>query len=635
MTNQLFKSLLWCCMATGSLLLAGCSTDEDIDVGDVDTTLGLGTDELNAPASSTKPVPLSDILDIDDSDCIFTDERGDYKFVKDGGDIAPTSTQINPVKVNTGEGITDIPYIIPASDLIPEDILPSAARAMKKVESIKELKHTITAFTFHQSDLSGDIVELKQANTTPTKVKLTVTFSNDLAKLLSSFTGIQLQLPTFLHFKDNQLNWTNGSNSGTTTVTNGLVSVGQVNTGQNFILEGLVNALEFGGERIVSESDAEKYCELLYDHDSRTIDMNGFIDIRIKFDEANITINLDELANINQKEFRIDSKLEFGNWDSASGGTVINLASVEGQFKPEIDFTIDAVEITGIPDFLNDDDVSINIHNVILTLNIESTLPLTGIIDGTLHAYYTNQAGELNVTHLTVKGMKVLPSQTSNIVICRQGTAADNVFIARDGQDPRVTGDIGDLLKHIPDSITFDCSATTLDGETATLPLGQDFTFKPSYSFEAPLSLDTGSTIIYDDKVDDWNKDLNKDDVSVYENVYIEVKGNVQNNTPLTLIADRLVVLDMNGNEVSGAKADFVNEQGAVQPNFRAVHNTTTPVYLHISVASDNALKQIDGLKYKVRAESMQDGIQLNGNSQNVQFKDVTIKVRGKMSVEL
>ena len=640
--TNLMNGLLSCMFLAGGLTLVGCSTDDSIDVGDVDTTLGLGTDGLKAPAGYTNPIPLSDILDIDNSDCIVTDAAGNYKFVKDGGDIAETTTQIDPVKVETGSGITDIPYVIPVADLIPAGTIPSFPSRKATAPALTELKHTITAFDFHQAELSGDIVELKTAKTTPTHVKLTVTFSNDLSRLLSSFSGVELQLPGFLHFVDNKLDWTNGNASGSQVLDDeGWFKVGTVNTNQLLTLEGYVDALDFGGERIVSQSSPDKYSELLYSHNDRSIDMHGFIDIKIKFDQATVTtgltnFSLEELANIGEKEFRIDSHLEFGNYDASFGQTVINLASVVGEFKPSIDFTIDAVEITDVPDFLKDDDAQIVINDVILSLDVESNLPLTGIIDGTLFAYYTNSKNMVKKTQIAVKGMTVKPNDKTHIVIRRQGAPSDFVFIADgSGKDSRVTGDIRDLLTNIPDSITFACTATTKDGEEADLPLGQQFRFKPSYSFEAPLTLDIGSRILYDDQVDDMNGDLNDDDYALYENAVVDITAVVENNTPLNLIVDRLKVLDLNGNELSGARAAFVNDALLEQPTFTAVHDAKTPVHILVTVDNDASLKKIDGLKYKVWAEAGTNGVQLNSNTQTVQFTNIKIDIKGKAKVDL
>ena len=83
--TKLQIKMLSCCFLAGGLTLAGCSTDDSIDVGEVDTTIGVKLDKFSIPLGETEDITLGDVLDLKEDDCIRTNENGDYEFYKDGG----------------------------------------------------------------------------------------------------------------------------------------------------------------------------------------------------------------------------------------------------------------------------------------------------------------------------------------------------------------------------------------------------------------------------------------------------------------------------------------------------------------------------------------------------------------------
>ena len=72
--------MLSCCFLAGGLTLAGCSTDDSIDVGDVDTTIGVKLNNFTVPLGQAEKITLGDVLDLKDDDCISTNANGDYEF---------------------------------------------------------------------------------------------------------------------------------------------------------------------------------------------------------------------------------------------------------------------------------------------------------------------------------------------------------------------------------------------------------------------------------------------------------------------------------------------------------------------------------------------------------------------------
>ena len=55
MKTKMTKMLSCCFLVAGGLMMAGCSTDDGIDVGEVDTLLGVGTNGFTIPGGGSDP----------------------------------------------------------------------------------------------------------------------------------------------------------------------------------------------------------------------------------------------------------------------------------------------------------------------------------------------------------------------------------------------------------------------------------------------------------------------------------------------------------------------------------------------------------------------------------------------------
>lgn len=633
--------LLPALVAAGSLVVAGC-TDNNYDLGNLDTTVAFGSaDGLALPGNnSTHEMILDDVLDIGGSDCIVLDKDSNYVFLKEDTGIKPTKTKVNAVSVNTGSGITDIPFVIPAADLgITASSSFARGNRKKSFEGLTELKETITTFDFLEENLSGDIVDLKYADMERAPISLEVSFSKDLQDILTKFSGLMLQLPNFLLFQDNKLSWRNGSNSGTVDVVDGLVTLPRdIMTKDPFILEGNVVKLDFETEDKASENDPTQTEHLDYtrtktgkdakgrDTFEGTIDMNGFVDIVVAFDPANVDYSdydADDLAHLDQKSFVINSELKFGA--SYGSETKIVFKSVTGEFKPTIDFTIDPVEVSDVPEFLDDDDVTVNLHDMKLELNVASTMPLGGKLTGKLRSYFKGSAS----APVTIKDIEVKANQTSKILISQlkpsSTTGYTQTLYSDDGtgKSKQVEGNLNSLISHIPDSITFVCEAETVDGEVATIELDKDFTLSPSYKFTAPLALDSRSIIVYRDTIDNWNKDI--EDLNLSEGTRVEVTMDVDNKVPLGMHVEAWAI-DVNGKDIPKEDIDVTVDRDIV--------GGATTIDLKVTVTQKNkkAFKRLDGLRLKAQANSSGDGVTLNaGSRQTLKLNNIRIKLYGMM----
>lgn len=97
-------------------VVAGCK-DSDFDLPNIDSTIGLGGEQLQLPASSTEHIQLDNVLDLNNSDFISIAENGDYRFAKQGEDITPSHPFIDEVVVREAKIDNHFKIEIPSSAL--------------------------------------------------------------------------------------------------------------------------------------------------------------------------------------------------------------------------------------------------------------------------------------------------------------------------------------------------------------------------------------------------------------------------------------------------------------------------------------------------------------------------------------
>ena len=642
---NLLRSLLPCCLLAGGLGLAGCSTDNDIDLGEIDKTIGIGTQGFEIPVGSTNMIPLVDLLKIDDSDCIDTLSNGDYRFYKKDTGINPTNVKVNPVSVDItddGTNVKNLDFIIPYEAFLPA----ATARPLKRAEMTK-LTKTITAFNFDQKDLTGDIVKLTEATTELVPFKLTISFSDDLKGLLEKFQVLQLDLPKYLEFDKDQLEYTNGSlTQKIISVAGGKLEIPNITTNTDLILKGNVKGMNFAtADETKTEGEETFYRNLKYirtevgDGYTGAVDMDGFIDIVINFNTEgdNIKVNLSDpaiLADLPNKSFVIHSWFEFGDIQSKE----IVLKEVKGQFDPDIDLKIDPVQITNIPDFLTKDGVTLDFDDLWLELSVESQLPISGVIT---NAKLTPILKGVKQTPFEVKNVSIGKEQTTKVLISRKDNRTkqpgyNDYHWSGDGKG---TGDVGLLLTNIPDQIEFELEAKAKAGETITVELGKEYVLQPKYEISAPLALRTGSQIVYENDVTGWNKDLNDNDIDLNGNTYVMIEGQLTNNTPLELVVDSPAPIGVDGNKINDVRADIYDKAGNQVPQLNIKAGEAYPLKIKVTT-SDNGMKTLDGIRYHVlakpgTAQPLNSGNQAGsaGKRHQLQLKDLKVTLNGKVSL--
>lgn len=578
------KMLSYCFLA-GGLTLAGCSTDDSIDVGDVDTTIGVKLNDFTIPLGNAKMITLGDVLNLKDDDCISTTADGDYEFFKQGDAADPAHPQVDIINVSEKTSKDEHPYIGPTEKPAGFDLLPVGTTLTGTAGSIsKELN------TFNYSAAKPeDVIELTTADVQG-EATIQVSFNSNLQGFISEFTSFDIEFPAYMTLE----NPTQGTLVG--------------------------NKLRFG--KVATNSTINSTVKL---KSLKFQEINAANKLVIK--DGNITMLGDVKVDVTypdlvKKNNSSDiTKMQIIGETSIS---TVKITSATGKFDPQIDLDDIGdikIEDKDVPDFLNDPEVSITLHDPQITLNINSDVDLDAIINGTLTSTFSNgSTSEVKINNITIPR-----NQKSKILICRQ----PKTLPYQDYTAVYVVNNLSDLMTKIPEKVTFKADAHVDKTKSGTIKLGTPYTISTSYSFKAPLSLENGSTIVYEDETDGFYEDIDENDVDLRGQAELVITGKVTNNSPLELTLAPTAV-DVNGNVLKGIKLVSVN---TIKSNL----TDKTPSDLKITLTKDANVNlkdvKFDGIKFKATAVS-KDETTLNKDKHYIDINNLTVSVNSAVSID-
>ena len=95
----------------------------------------------------------------------------------------------------------------------------------------------------------------------------------------------------------------------------------------------------------------------------------------------------------------------------------VKISRIVGQFSPSIDMNVGSAKVGDIPDFLNDEDVVVDLENPQIRLQLYTDLDISGIVDGDVVAR-DKQGKELARVH--IPKFKMLANGQTNLLLCQE-----------------------------------------------------------------------------------------------------------------------------------------------------------------------------------------------------------------------
>ena len=557
----------------GGLALTAC-INSDYDFNEIDSTMGFGGDGLELPASSTDTIKLVDVLDLNDDDCVKVRPNGDYVFEQKGGNVEPSRPEIDTISVKSWASESD--------EISLKAVPGSGSTVVFKAEGdMQTFKYT--------GDKPEEVVLLESAES-DAPLSFTLGLSA-LSRVVSEMEEVVIEFPSYMQLGSVNTNAANWSVDGSK------ITFANVSTASDLHLEANVSNLTFGvtGER----------GSLTVDYDANTIDLVGSVHVSIRSAVTSATTAPGAM---------LGSSFTMGDFD---------IMSVTGRFDPEIDLTdLGDVEITGVPDFLDDEDVRVDLYNPQIFLTIKSDLSMGGFVSGVLTSWKDGVA----IATVNVPEMAIQAGGETKVCICRR----DDDMAGFDGVVQEVP-ELSKIIERIPDRITFSAEARADASQTCEFTLGHTYEIEPKYNIEAPIAFAANAQIVYKDTIDGWNEDI--EDFELSDNSYISMKATIENRVPayLTLAAH---AIDVDGRRM-GDDEISVEVSNTVIASADGKTSAETPLTIKVTQNAPDALSRLDGLVFDITAAATNgtspvvEGTTLNSNKHFLIAKDIKIKLVG------
>ena len=579
-------TLLLASLLVGGFLVTGC-TNSDYDFNEIDATMGFGGDGLELPASSTMDIPLKDVLDLEENGSVKLDDEGNYLFQLTGSGSSEANPKIEPIRLEGRSYNANIPISLSAS--------AKATRSLTASSGIPEVKEKM--FEYHGVDKS--VKSLTKANMKPVTMKLTLGFSG-ISSVISKIKKATLTLPGYL-----SLNRVVGDGNDMPIPPSSRIDIADISTSRDMVLTITSNELLF------SEQDA--YGTLSIAEDGK-IDMDGYFGLKI--DDFELT-GTPSTANMS-----IAAKVEVEN---------IELTSATGIFDPEVNFgTLGEVDVTGVPDFLSDDNVVADLANPQILLTINNEMNVAATVKATVTATKSGQTtATVQLPEMYIEKNSVSP--TTQICICREKTPE---LTAQYGEkNVYAVSNLSTLINKIPDHVSIgNVEARADQSQEATVEFGKPYHITPSYEVYAPLAFGKDAVIEYSDQFDGWNDDI--DDLELSENTYVRLTADAISKVPAALILEA-TPLGVGGADISNL-IEVNIKKGEVSASTDGETAVNSPLEVEIREKVKGGLKQLDGLSYKIQGKATHngttvEGITLNANKHTLKLNNIKVKLVGKI----
>lgn len=584
MKKRTFSSKLFLILGTAAVVgFSGC-TDNDYDLSEIDSTIGIGGDGLEIPSLSTEIIPLKDVLELEADGSVVEDEiSGDYVFRQEGAQVAPVHPFIDKINVAEQNTVSNDIELVFSS--------PSGTRRRHATrvggESIVA-DGWIQAFTY-EGNKPEEVVELSEAEVSST-ITLSIDFS-DVKSVVSKFDQIEVDMPAFMTIANVNCGGYAFEQSGSK------LTLKNVYTSSNMTITADITSLNF-------KAKDTSYGSLSIS--------GGKVKMEGKVHVTAVASSFNSGAGTTGR--KISSVMNMSKF-------VVNAAT--GKFNPEIALSdLGNIKVSGIPDFLQGGNVVVDLYNPQIKLTVTSDMDVPGTLNGVIKSF---KNGQLLAT-VNVDNIPIDANKTSTICICRRSEGIS-------GFDHVLTNaNLSKLIETIPDNITFSANASADQTNSYRFELGHNYTVQPAYSVDAPIAFGENASIEYRDTLDGWNNDIK--DFELAEGAYVNMDASIKSCVPAYMTVSAVPV-DANGNAISADELS-VEVTGSVEASKDGVSETTSPVNIKVSQMKKGAMKKLDGIVFVVAGKASDGnnavtGITLNANRHTLKVEQLKIKLVGKL----
>lgn len=581
----------WLAGLSSVVLIAATScVDNDYDLSDIDTTARLQVKELVVPMNIEEAI-LDQVLDLDDDSEVKKIELEDGSFIyavkKDGS--------FNSDPIHISEFTASKPNITPiVSTLDLVDLRTAAEYVPGGITAYYDIKTDPTEIKSEASDIDKSIYTVKKLDVN-TKIKTTLKVEGLSADVLKKMKIDDLKVKYPVGLIATTDNGSYDPKTGYLTFSKSLVPnyLGEISVTMT------ITALDASSPNIKFDGVAHTF---KFEDD-------------ITVEQGRVNIYADETLP-NTVTFRVTPDMEAIKVEKFTGSIVYDVGDID----------IDPIDISNLPDLINQEGTSISIADPQLYLTLSNPLE-EYIADGDV----MNLGAGISLKSEREGASKVFALDESRFSTAQDNTGYTYVLAPKSPQKP-IEGyinpqwvkfsSLSNVLdldgKGIPTKIYVDIADPRIDETNIeSLKLGVDLpAVVGNYTFYAPLQLNDGSVIKYVDTIDDWSdEDLDKMTIT---KLNVDFVGSTE--VPFEL---KLQVLPINktGKPISGVTSNTVTIPAM---------SKGTPV----NVTIEGEIKELDGIQIEANIVNKGSDTTL-APSMKLIIKDFKAKVSGYYEDEL
>ena len=581
MLNTKKRPLMAAALLLTSLGITTSCIDSSYDLNkDIDMTISAGGEHLAIPVGYTEKITLDKIIELDEGDDLQIVD-GEYHLLKKNN-IDETNTSVGTVTVAESENIID------AITLLNSVSTPGANIVIPKKQSegkINAEARGVDKAVIEIGSLAADM---------PTTLTLKFELGGGISIERVDIKTMTITFPDFIQFENE-----NGLNGQTLTMTDVQIKPSE------FKKELKINKYVFGNT---------------YGEGNRVEEENG-----------------DRILKIENQKITIEMQGIYANNPQGSGSLSITptvtlsemaVSEVYGTIQPDIDVKPTEVELNNLPDFLQDDEIRLDITNPVFSFNANNPLNTDVEMDGVLTGY---KDGKVTKTVKIGSG-----NGGASITLKPSGDKQQTISIVRDEKTvveanatKVVVPNLNDIIETIPDRINVELKPAVKTEQYYTVNLGQDYTLNSAYDIDIPLSFGSNLKIVYEETLDNFDLDL--EDVDIEKAV---LSINAVNTIPLAMEIknDNVSALDANGNVI---KDIDVTVEGTITESKDGKTEVSSTLNVNLNETAEGAISKLDGLKLKITAVPGQaTDVQLL-STQWMQLKDMKLKIPNGIKVDL
>ncbi|MCH5214821.1 MAG: hypothetical protein J1E97_06465 [Muribaculaceae bacterium] len=490
--------------AVSAVALTGC-IDDKYDLSDIDTTTQIKINDLVLPLN-LEPVLLSDIIKVDPDDKLTEVTIDDKTFyaVQQNGEFYSDGIDVDKFEADIANDLDD------KSGQFRPATSPSGMRRVTASDNnrlyflLSEVEQNLD---YSATDIDGNIVSLSKVYYDDVHFKMTITVSSPVSGLTTSIEDLKIKMPAGLDITNVEANGYTFKSSDYNAST-GVLSNVRLDLVNN---AGSINVIS-KGLSLESYPDAFTYEGTLGEGSG-----SFYLDSNFSIEDGTLVFTADpsQLSQLPDANIPFNVKYDISQ---------LMVTAIDGEILYDLTgehLNIDPIELTDLPDFLDDPETDLKLSNPQIFLRLNNPVGEFGLeYETTLDI----QALRNEIVDNSFLSPLIVVPATSGYHNMVLSPNPDNVSLIPDDYKSNIErltyNNLGNLLSGngLPNTLDIKLIDPQIQRQEAhQFALGTEIDgIDGYYMFLAPLSLADGSKIVktidgwYSDDLKDLNIDLLK-----------------------------------------------------------------------------------------------------------------------------